>query len=108
MLNLSDIELLSQLYSIHSLTGEEWELIDFVRKYVAAYVPSAKVRIDRWGNLYITKGKGPYPTLVCHLDQVQALHSVDFDQNGETPVLPSGVYLVKVSTLPARKVVVMR
>lgn len=83
MLNLSDIELLSQLYSIHSLTGEEWELIDFVRKYVAAYVPSAKVRIDGWGNLYITKGKGPYPTLVCHLDQVQALHSVDFEVRQE-------------------------
>ena len=30
------------------------------------------------------------------------------NQNGETPVLPSGVYLVKVGTLPARKVVVMR
>ncbi len=30
------------------------------------------------------------------------------NQNGETPELPSGVYLVKVGTLPARKVVVMR
>ena len=29
-------------------------------------------------------------------------------QDGETPVLPTGVYLVKVGTLPARKVVVMR
>ena len=29
-------------------------------------------------------------------------------QNGDTPVLPTGVYLVKVGTLPARKVVVMR
>lgn len=29
------------------------------------------------------------------------------NQNGETPVLPSGVYLVKVGILPARKVVVI-
>jgi len=29
-------------------------------------------------------------------------------RNGETPALPTGVYLVKVGTLPARKVVVMR
>jgi hypothetical protein len=29
-------------------------------------------------------------------------------QDGETPVLPTGAYLVKVGTLPARKVVVMR
>ncbi len=29
-------------------------------------------------------------------------------RNGETPVLPTGVYLVKVGTLPARKVVVIR
>lgn len=29
-------------------------------------------------------------------------------RNGETPMLPRGVYLVKVGTLPAKKVVVMR
>ena len=29
-------------------------------------------------------------------------------RNGETPLLPNGVYLVKVGTLPARKVVVLR
>ncbi len=28
--------------------------------------------------------------------------------SGETPALPAGVYLVKVGTLPARKVVVVR
>lgn len=83
MLKPSDIELLSQLYGIHSPTGEEWELIGFVRRYVAEHVPRAKVRIDGWGNLYITKGKGPYPTLVCHLDQVQALHSDDFEVRQE-------------------------
>ena len=28
--------------------------------------------------------------------------------NGETPVMPAGVYLVKVGNYPARKVVVIR
>ncbi len=28
--------------------------------------------------------------------------------NGETPVMPTGVYLVKIGAYPARKVVVIR
>ena len=79
MLRPIDIDLLSLLYSIHSSTGEEWDLICFVRKYLAEHVPSADVKMDGWGNLYVTKGDGPYPTLACHLDQVQTLHSDDFE-----------------------------
>ena len=76
-----DLQLLSQLYAIHSPTGGEWPLICFIREYVATHIPEAKVRIDRMGNLYIIKGAAGdgYPTLVCHLDQVQALHSPDFE-----------------------------
>ena len=77
----TDVQLLSQLYAIHSPTGGEWPLICFIREYVATHIPEAKVRIDRMGNLYIIKGVAGdgYPTLVCHLDQVQALHSPDFE-----------------------------
>lgn len=37
--------------------------------------------MDRLGNLYITKGEAEngYPILVCHLDQVQTLHSNDIE-----------------------------
>jgi hypothetical protein len=83
----SDLQLLKQLYAIHSPTGSEWPLICFIREYVATHIPEAKVRIDRMGNLYIIKGVAGdgYPTLVCHLDQVQALHSDDFEvrQDGD-------------------------
>jgi 5'(3')-deoxyribonucleotidase len=77
----TDLQLLRQLYAIHSPTGGEWPLICFIREYVATHIPEAKVRIDRMGNLYIIKGVAGdgYPTLVCHLDQVQALHSDDFE-----------------------------
>ena len=83
MLKPSDIDLLRRLYSIHSPTGEEWELICFVRNYLSENVPNSEVRMDGWGNLYITKGEGPFPTLVCHLDQVQTLHSDDFEVREE-------------------------
>lgn len=90
----TDLQLLSQLYAIHSPTGGEWSLICFIREYVATHIPEAKVRIDRMGNLYMVKSEGlkvegeelkGYPTLVCHLDQVQALHSDDFEvkQDGD-------------------------
>ena len=84
-----DLQLLSQLYAIHSPTGGEWQLICFIREYVATHIPEAKVSIDRMGNLYIIKGVAGngYPTLVCHLDQVQALHSDDFEVKREGDML---------------------
>ena len=82
MLNM---ELLKQLYSIHAPTFHEWPLICFIREYIREHVPEAEVQMDGWGNLYIaspgpSKGRGDfgYPTLVCHLDQVQTIHSTDF------------------------------
>ena len=79
------MQLLRQLYSIHSETGSEWPMIQFVRDYINKRVPEAKMRFDKLGNLYIAKGKPGvgYPTLVCHLDQVQKLHSVDFEVREE-------------------------
>lgn len=74
------MRLLSQLYSIHSETFREWPMICFVRDYIRANIPSATVRMDRFGNLYIKKGsdEGGLPTLACHMDQVQSIHSGDF------------------------------
>ena len=46
-----------QLYAIHALTGSEWPMISFVREYIKDHVPDAETRMDRLGNLYITKGK---------------------------------------------------
>lgn len=73
------MELLKQLYSIHVPTFHEWPLICFIREYISQHAPEAEVQMDSWGNLYIKKGEGNgYPTLACHLDQVQAVHSDDF------------------------------
>ena len=73
--------LIKTLYSIHTPTGNEWEMICFVRQWIAEQVPESELCMDRFGNLYVTKGEpcGGYPTLVCHLDQVQTLHSDDFE-----------------------------
>ncbi len=82
------MKLLKQLYAIHSVSGWEWPMICFIREYIREHVPEADVLMDGWGNLYITKGKAGvgYPTLACHLDQVQTLHSDDFEvrRNGDT------------------------
>ena len=74
------LSLLHQLYAIHAPSYREWTMITFVRNYINRNVPEAKVRFDKLGNLYITKGKAGvgFPTLACHLDQVQTLHSDDF------------------------------
>lgn len=78
-------KLLSHLYSVHSPTCNEWGMICHVRQWIAEQVPEAEVQIDSLGNLYITKGEADkgYPTLACHLDQVQTLHSDDFEVREE-------------------------
>ena len=83
------MQLLRQLYAIHSPTGFEWTMIRFVREYVSKYIPETEIRMDILGNLYITKGETGigYPTLVCHMDQVQTLHSEDFEVRQEGDML---------------------
>ena len=64
-------------------------MIRFVREYVSKYIPETEIRMDILGNLYITKGETGigYPTLVCHMDQVQTLHSEDFEVRQEGDML---------------------
>jgi len=83
------MQLLRQLYAIHSPTGYEWSMIQFVREYISKHIPEAVVRFDKLGNLYISKGEAGvgYPTLACHLDQVQRLHSDDFEVREEDGTL---------------------
>jgi putative aminopeptidase FrvX len=82
------MELLKQLYSIHAPTFHEWPLICFIREYIRQHMPEAEVRMDGWGNLYIKKGEGDgCPTLACHLDQVQTIHSDDFEVHEENGTL---------------------
>lgn len=73
------MELLKQLYKIHSPSGSELVMKKFIRRYVRKHIPGAKIRTDKTGNLYIIKGIAPsYPCIVAHLDQVQRVHSKDF------------------------------
>ena len=95
------MDLLKQLYCIHSPFYREWPMICFIREYIRQHVPEAEVQMDSWGNLYIKKNTDSslstltseadsslftlhsslptgYPTLACHLDQVQTIHSNDF------------------------------
>ena len=74
------MKLLKKLYSIHSKSGKEQKMIKFLLWWIRNNVPGAKVELDREvGNIYITKGiADTYPCLVAHIDQVQSIHSRDF------------------------------
>ena len=73
------MELLKQLYKIHSPSGNERAMKKFVRKYVKRHVSDAVIQSDRKGNLYMIKGMAEtYPCIAAHLDQVQKNHSRDF------------------------------
>ena len=76
----SSTELLRRLYEIHSPSGAEDEITEFIIKWVGKHVPEASVELDEDNlNLYITKGQSDtYPCLVAHTDQVQAEYPDDY------------------------------
>ena len=72
------MELLKNLYSIHSMSRQEEPMRKFIKKYIKENFPGVDCVQDH-KNLYITKGvASDYPCVVAHLDQVQTKHSPDF------------------------------
>jgi len=73
------MELLKQLYAIHSPSGAEKKMRHFLKTWIRRNVPEARYSVDNFGNLYVTKGDAEtYPCIVAHMDQVQSLHPKDF------------------------------
>lgn len=69
--------LLEKLYTIHSPSGEEDAMADFVTNRLKSY--GCEVWRDDIGNVYAQKGDGDtYPCVVAHLDQVQSERPSDF------------------------------
>lgn len=79
MTNKLDYNLLKRLYSIHSPSGKEDRLINFIVSYIKTLPGKIEIRKDKYGNIYAWKGEADsYPCIVAHLDQVQKTHSRDF------------------------------
>ena len=73
------MELLKQLYKIHSPSGSEKKLRKFIKDWIRRNVPAAHYEVDNIGNLYVVKGESDtYPCIVAHMDQVQKDHHHDF------------------------------
>ena len=73
------MELLKQLYSIHSPSGNEKKMRKFLKGWIKDNIPGATFTVDAMGNLYVCKGESEtYPCIVSHIDQVQKTHSKDF------------------------------
>ncbi len=68
-------------------------------------VDGAEIKIYAAGGRIMVQGAEGMELRVFDLTSREVVKA---SQKGETPVLPMGVYLVKVGTLPARKVVVIR
>lgn len=73
------MKLLKELYKIYSPSGKEKRMRKFIVKWIKENCPNTIVIKDDKGNLYVTRGKAEtYPCLVAHMDQVQRIHSKDF------------------------------
>ena len=82
------MELLKTLYCIHSKSGKEDKMLEFLINWLFANFPKAEVEMDDKGNLYVTKGESEtYPCIVAHVDQVQSYHSDDFEAIETTDII---------------------
>jgi len=69
-----NIEILKDMYRIHSPSGNEDILKLYLYNLLDTYDFNDDIRVDedKHGNMYLTKGKSiNYPCFVAHLDQVQ-------------------------------------
>lgn len=65
------MELLTKLYYISSKSGDEVNMVNFIKDYIEKHNPEAFVTEDESHNLYVTQGEGPeYPCIVAHMDEV--------------------------------------
>ena len=66
-----DLNLLKDLYKINSYSGEETEIRKFILSYLKKHYTGLKIRVDKVGNIYVTKGKAKhYGVIASHMDQV--------------------------------------
>lgn len=73
------MELLQQLYKIHSPSKGEKKMRKFIKDWIRRNVPDAIVNVDKTGNVYVVRGESEsYPCIVSHMDQVQTKHEKDF------------------------------
>ncbi len=73
------MKLLKKLFAIHSPSGKEGKMINFLVSYIKSLPGNIQLGKDKFGNLYAVKGSAEtYPCIVAHLDQVQQTHSKDF------------------------------
>ena len=74
------MKLLKELFKIYSPSGNEKKMRKFIKWWIRNNVPNATVTTDKTGNIYVTKGEAEtYPCLAAHMDQVQRIHSKDFE-----------------------------
>ena len=74
------MKLLKELFSIYSPSGNEKKMRKFIKWWLRNNVPEAIVKSDKIGNIYVIKGEAEnYPCLSAHIDQVQRIHSKDFE-----------------------------
>ena len=68
-------DLLIDTLSIQSSSGNEYQMISYIKDFCVANVPDAKVDIKD-NNIYITKGESDvYPCIVSHTDTVHDIHN---------------------------------
>lgn len=82
------MELLKQLYKVHSPSGKEGAMRNFIIAWAKKH--GLRPETDKVGNLYITKGTAKnYPCVVAHMDEVHATRPNKFKV-----VLYKGNYLL--------------
>jgi putative aminopeptidase FrvX len=75
---MSKLDLLYELYGVHSPSGHEGPMITFIKSKLKAL--ELKFSMDEWGNIYVQKGLAiSYPCIVAHMDEVHTRRSKGYE-----------------------------
>ena len=77
------IKLLKELLAVPTSSWHEQPMVDWLVHYIRREIKGASVTVDRYRNVYVTKGSAAYlPCVAAHIDTVQPQRQVDIVADG--------------------------
>lgn len=78
-----NIKLLKDLLAVPTVSNDELPMVIWLLDYIKHNIPGAKVSMDEWWNLYVTKGNSEFsPCVAAHSDTVHAHQKITIAEDG--------------------------
>ena len=102
MENLVNIEHLSNLLSIPSVTYDEWDMVEYLSKHFDE--KGYEYGVDHYGNIFVNKGTDEVKPLICaHIDTVHKKTKINHAPAQVHAIRPAAVLALRLGCCPPFK-----